>query len=284
MTALVALALCAAVAAPAPAPASTTANAATANAAPATEAAPAAAPDVVDVVEKLGDALPDVRFHDAQLNLVSLRDAAARGKPVVLTLIYFDCPMLCSLVQNGVIKALNDTGLALGRDYQGLTVSFNPRDTPREAIEKQRGYLQSLKGAEKAAVTDWPFLTGGAESIRALANAVGFKYRYDAESQQFEHPAVSLVLTADGRISRYLYGVEPASRDMKLAILEASQGKVGTTFDRILLKCFRYDPASRKYNVYVWRVLRGGSLVAALGLFGLLGVLWRREVRKGTIA
>lgn len=242
------------------------------------------APESVEVIEKLGDALPDARFHDAQMNLVSLRDAAVRGKPVVLTLIYFDCPMLCSLVQNGVIKALNDTGLVLGRDYQGLTVSFNPKDTPREAIEKQRGYLQSLKGAERAAVTDWPFLTGGPEGIRALADAVGFKYRYDPASQQFEHPAVSLVLTADGRISRYLYGVEPVPRDLKLAILEASQGKVGTTLDRVLLKCFRYDPASRRYNLYVWRVLRGGSLIFAIGLFGLLGVLWRREVRKRTVA
>lgn len=143
--------------------------------------------------------------------------------------------------------------------------------------------MQALKGAERASPTDWPFLTGGPQAIKALADSVGFKYRFDAESQQFEHPAVSVVLTPDGRISRYLYGVETAPRDMKLAIVEASGGKVGTTFDRVLLKCFRYDPASRKYNLYVWRVLRGGSLAVAFGLFGLIGVLWWREVRKGTV-
>ena len=247
------------------------------------QAATGAAADVVDVVEKLGDPLANASFHDAQLNLVTVKDAVARGKPVVMTLIYFDCPMLCSLVQNGVIRGLNGSGLSLGKDYYGLTVSFSPKDGPREALEKQRGYLQALKGAEKAAPTDWPFLTGGPQSIRALADSVGFKYRFDAESQQFEHPAVSVVLTPDGRISRYLYGIEPASRDLKLALIEASGGKVGTTLDRVLLTCFRYDPATRKYNLYVWRVLRGGSLAVAFGLFGLLGFLWRREARKGTI-
>jgi protein SCO1/2 len=239
--------------------------------------------DVVDVVEKLGDPLADAPFHDAQLNLVTVKDAVVRGKPVVLTLIYFECPMLCSLVQNGVIRSLNETGLVLGKDYYGLTVSFSPKDGPKDALEKQRGYLQALKGAEKASPTDWPFLTGGPQSIKTLADSVGFKYRFDTESQQFEHPAVSVVLTPDGRISRYLYGVETAPRDMKLAIVEASGGKVGTTLDRVLLKCFRYDPATRKYNLYIWRVLRGGSMAVAFGLFGLLGFLWRREIRKGTV-
>lgn len=245
--------------------------------------APAEAPqDTVDVVEKLGDPVPDVRFHDQAMDLISLRDAAARGKPVVLTLIYFECPMLCSLVQKGVVKALNGTGLALGKDYYGLTVSFSPRDTPKDAAEKQLGYLQTLAGAR--APRDWPFLTGGPQAITALADAVGFRYRYDEESQQFEHPAVSMVLTPDGKVSRYFYGIDIAPRDLTLAIVEASQGKVGTTLDRALLKCFRYDPASRKYRLYVWGVLRGGSVAVAVGLIGMLGFLWRREVKKGTVA
>jgi protein SCO1/2 len=244
----------------------------------------AAAAEPVEVVERLGEPVADAIFMDTEQNHVSLRDLTARGKPVVLTLIYFDCPMLCSLVQSGMIKALNETGLQLGRDYHGLTVSFSPRDTVAEARLRQGGYLQTLKNAERTRPTDWPFLTGMAPAIRALAESVGFRYRWDAESQQFEHPAVSVVLGPDGKISRYLYGVEYAARDLRLAIVEASQGKVGTTLDRVLLRCFRYDPASRKYHFYVMGVLRIGSSAFALALVALLGVLWWRERRKGGAA
>src|SRR5205823_9995760 len=162
----------------------------------------------VDVVEKLGDRVADSRFMDSQGGRVALHDLAARGKPVVLTMIYFDCPMLCSLVQKGMIKALNESGLRLGQDYYGLTVSFSPRDTVPEARLRQGGYLQTLAGAERTSAADWPFLTGAEQGIRALADSIGFRYRWDAESQQFEHPAVSMVLGPDGKISRYLYGVE----------------------------------------------------------------------------
>jgi protein SCO1 len=236
----------------------------------------------VDVVEKLGDRVADAPFLDTQAGRVSLRELSARGKPVLLTLIYFDCPMLCSLVQKGMIKSLNESGLRLGEDYYGLTVSFSPRDTAPEARLRQGGYLQTLANAERANPSDWPFLTGGESAIRALADSVGFRYRWDAESQQFEHPAVSVILGPEGKISRYLYGIETSPRDLRLAVVEASQGKVGTAFDRAILRCFKYDPASRKYHFYVMGALRLGSGAAALALIALLGVLWRREVRKGT--
>ena len=238
----------------------------------------------IDVVERLGDRVADAAFMDTGSNHVQLRELAARGKPVVLTLIYFDCPMLCSLVQQGVIRALNDTGLKLGEDYYGLTVSFSPRDTIPEARLRQGGYLQTLKNAERAKPSDWPFLTGGDKSITALADSVGYHYRWDAEAQQFDHPAVSMVLGPDGRISRYLYGVEISARDMKLALLEAAQGRVGTTLDRVLLRCFKYDPASRKYHFYVMGALRVGSGAFAVALAALLGVLWWREAHKGNKA
>ena len=240
--------------------------------------APADAP--VDVVEKLGERVADAPFMDTDSNRVQLQDLAARGKPVVLTLIYFDCPMLCSLVQKGVIKAMGDTGLALGKDYYGLTASFSPKDTIPEARLRQGGYLQTLKSARGARPSDWPFLTGGERSIRALADSVGFRYRWDAESQQFEHPAVSMVLGPDGRISRYLYGVEFEPRDLRLAVVEASQGKAGTTLDRAILRCFKYDPASHKYHFYVMGALRLGAGACPLALFALLGALWLREARK----
>jgi len=240
----------------------------------------AAAPDAVDVVEQLGQPVAQASFMDTAQDHVFLRDLAARGKPVVLTLIYFDCPMLCSLVQQGVIRALNETGLKLGDDYYGLTVSFSPKDTVAEARLRQGGYLQTLKNAEKARPFDWPFLTGSEKAIRTLADSLGFHYRWDAEAQQFEHPAVSMVLSPDGKISRYLYGVEFSARDLKLALLEAGQGRVGTTLDRVILRCFKYDPASRKYHFYVLGALRLGSGAFAAALIALLGTLWWREVRK----
>ena len=239
----------------------------------------------VDVVEHLGERVGDAGFMDTQGNRVALHDLAARGKPVVLTMIYFDCPMLCSLVQKGVIKALNESGLRLRDDYYGLTVSFSPKDTIPEARLRQGGYLQTLRNAEGAHPTDWPYLTGGDHAIKTLADSVGFRYRYDKESEQYEHPAVSVVLGPDGKISRYLYGIEFSGRDLRLAVVEASQGKVGTTLDRVILRCFKYDPASRKYHFWVMGALRLGSGFFAALLAGLLGVLWWREAkRKGSAA
>jgi protein SCO1/2 len=240
----------------------------------------ATAPDAaVDVVERLGERVASAPFMDSESHRVHLRDLAARGKPVVLTLIYFDCPMLCSLVQKGVIKALNETGLRLGEDYYGLTVSFSPKDTIAEARLRQGGYLQTLRNAGKAHPAHWPFLVGGDSAIRTVADSVGFRYRYDEETGQYEHPAVSVVLAPDGKISRYLYGVEFSPRDLRLAVVEASQGKVGTALDRVLLRCFRYDPASRKYHVYVMGVLRYGAGFFGVVLAALLGALWWRELR-----
>jgi len=241
----------------------------------------ATAPDApVDVVERLGERVADASFMDSESNRVQLRELAARGKPVVLTLIYFDCPMLCSLVQKGVIKAINESGLRLGEDYYGLTVSFSPRDRIPEARLRQGGYLQTLRNAGKAYPAHWPFLTGGDTAIRAVAESLGFRYRYDKESEQYEHPAVSMILGPDGRISRYLYGVEFSPRDLRLAVVEASEGKVGTTLDRAILRCFKYDPASRKYHLYVMGALRLGSGAFAVALAALLGALWWREIHR----
>jgi len=239
------------------------------------------APDApVDVVERLGERVANGMFMDSESHRVRLEDLTARGKPVVMTLIYFDCPMLCSLVQKGVISALNQTGLRLGEDYYGLTVSFSPKDTIPEARLRQGGYLQTLKNAGRAYPAHWPFVVGGDTAIRTVADSLGFRYRYDKESQQYEHPAVSMVLGPDGKISRYLYGVEFSPRDLRLAVVEASQGKVGTTLDRVILRCFKYDPASRKYHVYVMGVLQYGAGFFGVALLTLLGVLWWREIRK----
>ena len=232
----------------------------------------------VDVVERLGESIPDgLRFHDSFHNDVALKDSFDGKKPVVVSLVYFECPMLCSLVMKGLMRALNESGLQLGKDYQGVTVSFNPKDTPRAAAEAQRGYLAALKSAGKARAQDWPFLTGGEANVRALAEALGFKYRYDAPTDQFAHPAVAFVLTPEGRISRYLYGFDFPGRDLRLSLVEASGGRVGTSFDRVLLKCFRYDPGTGRYRVYAMNFVRGGAFASFLALAVGLAVLWRKE-------
>jgi protein SCO1/2 len=232
----------------------------------------------VDVVERLGEPIPGgLRFYDSFHNDVAVKDWFDGKRPVVVSLVYFECPMLCSLVMKGLIKALNDSGLQLGKDYQGLTVSFNPKDTPRAAAEAQRGYLAALKSAGTARAQDWPFLTGGEANVRALAEALGFKYRYDSPTDQFAHPAVAFVLTPEGRISRYLYGFDFPGRDVRLALVEASGGRVGTSFDRVLLKCFRYDPGTGRYRMYAMNFVRGGAFAVFVVLAAGLAVLWRKE-------
>jgi protein SCO1 len=256
------------------------------NAAPVHEAPPVSAivPDIlknVGIEEKLGAPLPmEARFQEADGRPVTLGEIVGRGKPVVMDLVYFDCPMLCGLVQVGMTRALKQSGLRLGQDYLALTVSFDPKDLPAVAAQRQRVALAGLARSEARA--DWPFLTGKEPEIQALTRAVGFGYAYDQRVGQFAHPAALMVLMPDGRVSRYLYGIEFAPKDVRLAILEAGGGRVGTSLDRILLTCYRYDPASRRYEPYIMGILRLASAAMVLGMAVALGIAWRRERKRGS--
>ena len=232
----------------------------------------------VEVVEQLGTKLPlDLRFTNQDGQAVRLGDLLAGRRPVVLSLVYFDCPMLCGLVLTGAARGMRETGLELGKDFDAVTLSFDPKDTSRAAAERQRGYLQAFGKPE--AKQAWTFLTGSDPDIHRVTEAVGFKYAYDEKTRQFAHAAGLFVLTPDGRVSRYLYGIEFPARDLRLALVEASEGRVGTSFDRLLLTCYRYDPASRKYEPYVMGVVRVAMLGVLGGLGLMLGVFWRREVK-----
>jgi protein SCO1/2 len=232
----------------------------------------------VEIVEQLGSRLPlDLGFTDQDGKAVRLGSLLGRDRPVVLSLVYFDCPMLCGLILTGAARGMRETGLELGKDFDAVTLSFDPKDTSRAAAERQRGYLQAFGKPE--AKNAWTFLTGSAPDIHRVTEAVGFKYAYDERTRQFAHAAGLFVLTPDGRVSRYLYGVEFPARDLRLALVEASEGRVGTSFDRLLLTCYRYDPASRKYEPYVMGVVRVAMLGVLGGLGLMLGVFWRREVR-----
>ncbi|HYO59166.1 SCO family protein [Archangium sp.] len=236
----------------------------------------------VDVEEHLGELTPlEAQFTDASGKPVRLRDVLPRTRPVLLTLVYYNCPLLCNLVINEQIRTMRELGLELGKDYEAVTVSIDPKDTPAQSLERRRRHLQSMGQPETA---PWHFLTGTEENIRQLADAVGFKYAYDASTQQYVHPAVVHVLTPEGAISRYLYGTSFQPKDMKLALLEAAGGRVGTSFDRIVLTCFKYDTATRRYGFYIFGFLRIGALMVFGALATMLAYYWRRELKKGAAA
>jgi protein SCO1 len=236
----------------------------------------------VDVQEHLGELAPlEAQFTDASGKPVRLRDVLPRTRPVLLTLVYYNCPMLCNLIINEQIRTMRELGLELGKDYEAVTVSIDPKDTPAQSHERRRRHLQSMGLPETA---PWHFLTGTEENIRQIADTVGFKYAYDTGSQQYVHPAVVMVLTPEGAISRYLYGTSFPAKDMKLALLEAAGGRVGTSFDRIVLTCFKYDTASRRYGFYIFGFLRIGALMVFGALATMLAYYWRRELKKGAAA
>jgi protein SCO1/2 len=233
----------------------------------------------VDVEEHLGELLPlETEFTDAYGKAVRLRDVMPRTKPVLFTLVYYSCPQLCNLLINEQVRAMRELGLELGRDYEALTVSIDPEDTPAQSLTRRQKHLQAMGQPESA---PWHFLTGSEENIRKLAAAVGFKYTYDASTRQYAHPAVIHVLTPEGSISRYLYGTSFAVRDMKFALLEAAGGRVGTSVDRIILSCFKYDTASRRYGFWIFGFLRVGALLVFFSLATVLGYYWRLELKKG---
>jgi protein SCO1/2 len=225
--------------------------------------------------QRLGDSVPlDLTFRDEAGRPVSLR-SLFRGRAVVLSLVYYECPMLCTLTLNGLGSALSVLTFDVGKDFDVVTVSFEPKETAALAAAKKKAYLARYRrpGAEEG----WHFLTGDAPAIAALTSAVGFRYAWDAETRQYAHPAGLVVLTPDGRIARYMYGVEYAPRDLRLALVEASQRRIGNPVDTVLLYCYRYDPTRGRYAASVLRLVRLGGVVTVLGLAAFVLVSLRRE-------
>jgi protein SCO1/2 len=216
----------------------------------------------------------DVTFRDERGATVRLSDYFGR-RPVVMVFAYYDCPMLCTQVINGLSSALGVLSLKPGQDFEIVTVSFNPADTPASASAKKAIYLERYKRDGAAAA--WHFLTGDQPSIDRLTRAAGFRYVWDATTRQFAHPSGIIVLTPDGRLARYLFGIEYGPRDLRYAIVEASDGRVGNVADALLLYCYHYDPMNGRYGLVVMRALRlaGAATVLALVLFVV--VMIRRE-------
>lgn len=237
-------------------------------------------PKGVNIVEKLGESIPPgLTFTDPNGKKVQLDDYLQGDKPLLLTLVYFKCPMLCSLELNGLVGALREQNWKLGEQFRVLTVSFDPSEKPETAKKKQAGYLAAL-GLDAAHARDWAFLTGDKANIAALANAVGFEYRWDAVNKAWDHTAALIALSPRGKITRYLYGVQYPPNDVKLALFEASSGKVGTTLERALLRCYAYDAATKSYKLFAVRFTRVGSLLVLGLLVTFLTIMWRRDLRR----
>jgi protein SCO1/2 len=220
----------------------------------------------------------DTTFRDEAGKTVRLGDYFGK-RPVVMVFAYYDCPMLCTQVINGLSSALGVLSLNPGEDFEIVTVSFNPHDTPATATAKKAIYLERYK--RPGASDGWHFLTGDQPEIDRLTSAAGFRYAWDADTRQYAHPSGVIVLTPDGRLARYLFGIEYGPRDLRLGIVEASEGQVGTPVDALLLYCYHYDPMTGRYGLIIMRAMRlaGGATVLAIGAFIL--IMLRRERAGG---
>jgi protein SCO1/2 len=232
----------------------------------------------VKIEQRLNEQVPlDLQFKDETGRTVRLSEYINNSKPVILSLVFYQCPMLCNQILTGLLGSLRSQSFDVGKEFEVLTVSFDPRETPELAAQKKQSYLQRYNrpGAEKG----WHFLTGDQENIRRLTDAVGFQYNYDEKTNQFAHASGIMVMTPGGKLSRYFYGIEYNPRDLRLGLVEASDNKIGSTVDQLLLYCYHYDPATGRYGPVVMNIMRIGGIATVLGIGGLLLILRRRNGR-----
>jgi protein SCO1/2 len=234
----------------------------------------------VGITEHLGASLPidEFRFTDEAGQQVTLSQYFKSKRPVILALVYYECPNLCNLVLNGLMDSLKKMDWTTGNEFELVAVSINPKETPELATKKRDTYLASYErpGSEKG----WHFLTGEESQIRSLASQVGFGYRYDETEKQYAHAAALFILTPEGKISRTLYGINFVNQNLRLALVEASHGKIGTVMDKVLLFCFHFDPNRNSYTLKMWRIVQIVLAFQAIALAGFLYYLWRRDRLK----
>ncbi|HVZ33414.1 MAG TPA: SCO family protein, partial [Polyangiaceae bacterium] len=238
----------------------------------------------VDVREQLDRSLPkDAVFRDHTGKRVRLGDYFDGKRPVVLTLAYANCKVVCSMVLGAEVTALKEQTWTLGQEYRAVTISIDPRETPEIAAKKRRQMLALYGRAEareqNAGAHDWDFLVGDEANIKRVADAVGFRYRYDARQDQYAHPAVLMIAKPGGALARYLYGLEFEPNDVRLGLLEAAQGRSISTVEKMILYCYMYDPIGAKYVVVAQNVMRLGGAITVVLLGGFLLVMWARELR-----
>jgi len=230
----------------------------------------------VGMDEQLGGYVPlDLTFRDDTGQEVQIGSYFNGTKPVLLNFVYHNCPMLCSLVLDGLTKTLTQMEWTPGEQFDIITVSFAPSEGPDLAARAKERYLTQL--GKPAAAAGWHFLTGTEENVQALARSVGFQFRWIEEQQEYAHPAALMFLSGKGKITRYIHGMEYVPRDVRAAIVEASEGKVGTPMDQMFLYCFQYDPSANSYVLHATNVMKVGGVLTLFGLGAVLFIFWRRE-------
>ena len=236
----------------------------------------------IGIDQRIGEQVPlDLPFTDENGRQVRLGDYFGK-RPVVLALVYYECPMLCTQVLNGLVTTLGVMNFEPGREFEVVAVSFNPKEGPGLASQKKANYLERYGRPNTAA--GWHFLTGSQDSIAQLTKAVGFRYEYDDEIDQFAHGAAIEVLTPKGTIARYFYGIEYSARDLRFGVIEAAEERVGSVIDDVLLLCFHYDPSTGRYGTTILTIVRLGGIATVLAFLGFLAVSLRQERTKNTRA
>ncbi len=234
----------------------------------------------IGIDEKLGDTIPDdITIIDENNNPVLFKDLLSSDTPTVLNLVYYSCPKLCNFATDGLLQVVNETlSLEIGKDYKLLTVSFDPEDSSELAATKALKYRSRVKTGEQTQ-DSWPFFTGDQKNIEKLTQSVGFKYKIDGN--EFAHASALIVLTPQGRISRYLHGIQHVPNDFRLSLLEASKGEIGTSklLNSVLLFCYGFDPIGKKYALKALNIVKAGGLITLLSLCVGLTYFWRRERR-----
>jgi protein SCO1 len=237
----------------------------------------------VKIEQKLDQQLPlDLVFRDESGRDVKLGDYFGH-KPVVLAFVYYDCPMLCTQVLNGMVTSFRVLPFQIGKEFDVVTISFDPRETPELAQKKKKVYVDYLPEKMRAdAASGWHFLTGDQANIARVTDAAGFRYRYDEKTQQFAHASAIMVTTPHGKLSRYFYGIEYPARDLRLGLIESSANKIGSPVEQLLLYCYHYDPATGKYGLVVMRVMRIAGVLTLLGIAAMLLLLKARNTVSPT--
>lgn len=232
----------------------------------------------VRIEQKLDQQLPlDLVFRDESGQPVTLGQYFGE-KPVVLALVYYDCPMLCTQVLNGMVTSFRVLPFQIGKEFEVVTVSFDPRETNVLATNKKKVYVDYLPDKMRAgASSGWHFLTGDAANIEKLTEAVGFHYRYDEATKQFAHASAIMLATPQGKLSRYFYGVDYPARDLRLGLIESSENKIGSPMDQLLLYCYHYDPSTGRYGAAIMRVMRVAGVITMLGIVAMLFLLARNH-------
>ena len=235
----------------------------------------------IGIDQKLGDQLPlDIEFKDEDGRPVKLGNYFNNGRPVILALVYYECPMLCNEVLNGLTGSLKGISLNAGKDFDVLAISFDARenDKPDLAKNKKASYIERYgrSGTENG----WHFLTGSQDSIDKVTKAAGFNYAWDEKTEQFAHAGGIMITTPAGKLSRYFYGIDYAPVDVKFGLMDSAEAKIGNPAEKLLLYCYHYDPASGKYGLAILKVVRLGGVVTLLGLGAMFFVFWRRNKSK----